>query len=363
MKFLQLLTFALLFTSPAWASEVENHAAYDFKVAFINPGHPEGDQTGSFWSRVSQFMRAAADDLNIELNIVYAERNHIIMKSLLSEVSAMQPDYIILVNEKGVADDMLAPCAALDVPIFMLLNDFEAAEEARLTEQQRSLIIGSLKPDNFSAGRHLAEDLLALHRQKKQPPPIVFYALDGDYTTPAAQDRHAGLMSVLANNPHIEFIDNTVANWSKHEAYTKTLGMIQRYDLDIIWAANDPMAYGAKQAVNSGAANRPLIGGINWGMDEQEFPLDVSYGGHLTLGAKAMVMLYDYHHEALSRVDMYQVLDIFRRGSPQEIIRFNQLFYRDNLSKIDFTLFSATENAALPYTIDNLMYLAQPDSQ
>lgn len=361
MKFLQLVVVILLFTLSTYSLSVEGSVApanYDFKVTFINPGHPEGDQTGNFWSRVSQFMQAAADDLNIQLNIVYAERNHIVMKSLLSEVSAMQPDYIILVNEKGVADDMLAPCLNLDIPVFMLLNDFEPEELGKFTPQQRDLIIGSVKPDNFSAGRHLAEDLLVLHRQEKQASAITFYALNGDYTTPAAQDRNAGLMSVLENSPDIELIDSTVANWSKQQAFVKTKGILTRQNIDIIWAANDPMAFGAKQAMRSTGNKFALIGGINWGMDQQEFPLDVSYGGHLTLGAKALIMLHDYHYKVLSGEERYQVVDIFRRGTPEQIKQFNQLFQADNLNRIDFTLFSATENYPLTFSIDNLMLLS-----
>ena len=42
------------------------------RVAFVNPG-----KTGEvFWDLVSQTMRAAARQLNIDVEILYAERNH-----------------------------------------------------------------------------------------------------------------------------------------------------------------------------------------------------------------------------------------------------------------------------------------------
>mgnify|MGYP002750610294 CR=1 FL=1 len=74
----------------------------DFKVTFINPGvsdisHP----TGGFWYNVGSFMRAAAKDLNIELEILYAERNHLKIIEIVQEVANRKekPDFLIIENE------------------------------------------------------------------------------------------------------------------------------------------------------------------------------------------------------------------------------------------------------------------------
>ena len=329
--------------------------AEPLKVAFINPGHPAGDQTGNFWSRVSLFMAAAAEDLEIDLRITYARRNHIVMKSLLKDVNELQPDYVIIVNEKGVADEMLLPCIKLDIPIFMLLNDFEPEDMSRLSESQKALIIGSVKPDNYSVGKRLAADLLAFHQNKNKQSPIVFYALRGDYSTPAALDRYAGMLSAIRGDTSVHFIDSTVANWSRTQAYDKTLGMLLRQPLDVIWAANDAMAFGASEAISDSGVGNPVVGGINWEIDEQAFPLDVSYGGHVALGAKALVVLYDYHNKVLSADKMHEVIDIFESGTESRIRLFNQLFHNNELKKIDFRGFSETSSDKKDFTIDNLL--------
>ena len=71
------------------------------KVVFINPGNVNGDSTGLFWSDVSRFMNATADDLDVELTNIYADRDHIKMKQLANEAISYNPDYFIVVNEKG----------------------------------------------------------------------------------------------------------------------------------------------------------------------------------------------------------------------------------------------------------------------
>lgn len=73
--------------------------------------------------------------------------------------------------------------------------------------------------------------------------------------------------------------------------------------INIVWAANDPMALGAVEAARlSGAipGSNFFVGGINW--DEpalaaiKDGVLSVSVGGHFMTGGWELVMLYDYHH-------------------------------------------------------------------
>ena len=56
------------------------------KVMFLNPGHPSNNPTGYFWPNVNYFMQEAAEDLDINLTTIYANRNHILMKSFAKDV-------------------------------------------------------------------------------------------------------------------------------------------------------------------------------------------------------------------------------------------------------------------------------------
>lgn len=327
--------------------------ATGISVLYINPGHSEQNATGDFWANVNHFMEAAANDMGIDFTSLFADRNHIKMKALVKEVHNLKPDYVILTNEKGVADEMIKYLVKLDVPIFMLLNNFH---KNQLSETERSLIIGSIEPNNFSVGERLATDLIETHRRKTNAPYMMFYALQGDFTTPASIAREAGLKSALRNYPDVHLIDSTYANWSQNQAYQKTQGISKRYDVDIIWAANDPMAFGAIKAISE-SRDRSLvtIGGINWDTDDENFPLDISYGGHVILGAKALSMIHDYHLDLVTPQEMHQVLDIFESGTPEQIAAFNQKIFEGTIEDIDFTRFSKSNPTPLEFNIGNLV--------
>ena len=94
--------------------------ARDINVVFLNPGHPSDNATGKFWSNVTRFMEAASNDLDINLVTIYAYRNHVLMKSLTQQVIEQKPDYVILVNEKGIALNIFKEIAAHEIPVFML---------------------------------------------------------------------------------------------------------------------------------------------------------------------------------------------------------------------------------------------------
>ncbi|BDX06990.1 ABC transporter substrate-binding protein [Planctobacterium marinum] len=287
-KFLSLL-LCLMVLSGATASPL--------KVVFINPGHPQGDDTGAFWSNVNRFMQAAANDLDIELLSLHAKRNHLLMKQLADDAARLKPDYAIIVNEKSSGLDVAHTLMAHNIPVFMLLNNFSEQEVAGFDESQQALLIGSVIPDNFQAGRSLMEGLLSIHKQKyPMQKSITLIALQGDYSSPASVQRNAGLIDYLIQHPEIQFLDSPVVSWSGEIAYQKIKGLIQRQRIDIIWSANDPIAIGARRAVIEALPDYQVtIGGINWDKPDKQFPIDLSYGGHVVLGAKALVMLADYH--------------------------------------------------------------------
>ena len=76
-------------------------------IIFINPGHADTNVTGPFWFEVSQLMRDAAKDFDLDLTIHYANRNHIEMKSLVANAIKAKPDMLILVDEKSVLTQQL----------------------------------------------------------------------------------------------------------------------------------------------------------------------------------------------------------------------------------------------------------------
>jgi ABC-type sugar transport system substrate-binding protein len=330
-----------------------------FKVVFVNPGYENENPTGSFWSNVTSFMDAAANDLNIELVTIYAQRDRILMSGLHKKIIAHSPDYVILVNEKGVAFNLVKQISTHNIPIFMLLNNISQKKLTFLSRKEISMIYGSLQPDNYLAGKMLINDLS--HMYKSLPEKIDtsmsinVLALQGDHNTQASLERERGLKEGLLNNKRLQYIDSTVANWSKQQAYQKIKGILKRTQIDIIWAANDSMAFGAKKAVLETKVEYPiLIGGINWDIDDSHYPVDLSYGGHVTLGAKSLIMLRGIHDNHLPKNQRHQTVNIFESSLSPVFNSFAKRLKSNSLEYYDFSKFRYAHKNRLSFTIENL---------
>ncbi|WP_158089079.1 ABC transporter substrate-binding protein [Cognaticolwellia mytili] len=331
--------------------------ARNFTVVFLNPGYPESNATGNFWANVTRFMVAAADDLNINLLTIYAYRNHVLMKSLAQQVIEQKPDYVILVNEKGIALNIVKKIAEHKIPVFMLLNTLSSDEYDLLSQDEKKFLIGSLTPDNYQVGKKLSDDLIKAYlKQNSRDNMINFFVLQGDHTTPAATARVKGFSDSIKAHENINLIDNTVANWSKQQAYQKVKGVLQRDRIDIIWSANDAMAFGAKKAVlEAELIYQPIIGGINWDVSDEGYTIDISYGGHVTLGAYAMAMLKGIDDKVIVDEEKYQLIDIFESSHSKHFSLFEALLVNNELSRYDFARFGEDSTTKMKFSIENLI--------
>ena len=345
----------LLLTAP-FPGICESHS---IKVVFLNPGNPDENATGSFWLNVTRFMEAAANDLDIELVTIYAHRNHILMKKQAREILEYKPHYVILVNEKASALPLIKQITAHDIPVFMLLNTLDKKDLALLSEKEKTLLCGSLIPNNYIAGKKLLNGLVKIYESlpdklstKNQRNLL---ALQGDYNTQASLAREQGLLDALHKNKQLTYVDSSVANWSKELAYEKVKGILKRTQINIIWAANDAMAFGAKQAVMESNLPYPIIiGGVNWDIEDQHYPVNLSFGGHVSLGAMSLVMLKDINENYLPDNKRHQVIDIFESNLTPYYPPFIKRLHENALDRYDFVKFSHATINRLPFSIENL---------
>ncbi|ALO44077.1 hypothetical protein PP2015_3603 [Pseudoalteromonas phenolica] len=325
-------------------------------VMFLNPGHPADNPTGHFWPNVNYFMQEAARDLNINLRTIYANRNHILMKSFADEVIKAKPDFAVIVNEKGVAIQLVKKITAKKINVFMLLNDLSDEELDSLTAEQRVYYSGSLIPNNYDAGFKLAEQLYKSYQliSPREQSKVTVLALHGDATSPASIERKQGLDDFLALHPNIQLVDSTVANWSKQHAFEKVKGVIKRKNIDIIWAANDAMACGATAAVRN-YLRPPItrIGGINWDNDIPEDRLTVSVGGHVTLGAYAMVMIKEIS-EGKRQPERIKH-SIFQHSNIKAYKAFMSALQQKRFNQCNFADFLSDSDTKRTFSIDNLI--------
>ncbi|MBF0468093.1 MAG: ABC transporter substrate-binding protein [Desulfamplus sp.] len=350
-------------------------SAQKIKVTFINPGFSDPDNpTGGFWLSVSSFMNAVADQLNIDLEIIYAERDHFKMKKQAKEVVIRKnpPQYLVVVNEKLSAQSMVTDADKAGVKVFVMLNTFEGEQHHRtgVPREKYKNYIGSLVPDNHYAGYQIAKLLIDHSLKAGVTAPdgnLNMLGFAGDFVTQASVERVAGLEQAVSEYDNVALKQIVVCDWSKDEAENKLPFMLERYpDIAAVWCVNDPVALGAIQgAVNVG--RKPgtdiFFGGLNWdgpGLEKVKTgELVTSLGGHFMTGGWALVLLYDYHNgKDFADQGLELKYKIFSAINKQNIDNFMEKFGDRNWSKIDFTRFSRVLNQNITkYDFDiNLLF-------
>lgn len=216
-------------------------------------------------------------------------------------------------------------------------------------------VVGSITPNNRVAGKLLMQELYNRISEKTQ---VHTLALLGDYTTPASTLRTQGLMNFLAQTPQVTLIAEEVANWSEQEGFTKTMAYMQQApEINIIWCANDAIAFGAKRALTQfNKQSQVIVGGINWDSAPKNVSaLDMTIGGHVLLGAYAIVNLFDNHKNANLWPLDHTRIDIFQPLTDKNKPLYNAIS-ANNLAEIDFSQFSKTRPEAVEFTIKNLLH-------
>jgi len=330
------------------------------EVVFINPGYKHDNPTGPFWSNLSAFMQASAKQFDITLEIQYSGRDHLLMKRQILKTIAQQPDYVVLVNEKGAAEQFFPLLAKADIKVLFLLNP--PNQSIRLAKSP--FWVANLVPDHFQAGYQLA---ISLHQQAKtshNKSSFNLLAIHGDNATQASRLRKQGLMEYLKQvKGQIKLLDHINGNWSQAQAYQRSQAYFSRLKhVDMVWAANDPMAYGAYMALQEHQPQdikHTKFGGINWDYaqnDPQQLPHLISLGGHMTLGAFAMAVIYD-HYQLQKQQGIELKLNTFSEATTPSAKLLTRLIKLKQLERLDYTKFSQSKHPApKSMTLDNLAH-------
>jgi ABC-type sugar transport system substrate-binding protein len=321
-------------------------------VVFINPGLPDEP----FWRSVTRFMQPAAQQLDIQLEVLYADRNHATMIELARQVTqrAVKPDYLVLVNEKMAGGAMLKMAEQAQIKTLLAFSTFEGEQIAEFgtpREKYRHWL-GSITPNSADAGMQTASELV---RQARRAHAVAddgmthVAVIAGDRVTPTGVQRVEGAVRVLESSPGVVLEQVVYANWERARAKEQTSGLLLRYPkLTALWAASDLMAYGAIDAAEA-VGRKPgvdlMVSAFNNSPEvlRQRISGRISslVGGHFTAGAWALVMLYDYQHGAdFAREGLELRLPLFTLLDEQSARRFLTLYGDEDFSSIDFRQFS-----------------------
>lgn len=350
---ISLLLFGALFQTGARAES----------VLFLNPGSTQE----AFWVSYSQFMQAAAQDLGIDLQILYSQRQPelTLAQARLALQGPNRPEYLIFVNEQYVAPQILRLAENSGVKLFMVNAALTADQQAMVGERDDR--IGSLVPNDEEGGYLMMKELIRLHPVVAGAEPIEVLAFSGLKVTPSAQLRERGMQRALAEHPQIRLRQLVYSGWTQERAYEQAKQLFARYPkVSLVWSANDEMAFGAMRAyaeIGKVPGKDALFSAVNTSPAALQALVDgrlsALVGGHFTLGGWALVELHDVeqsveldHYGGRDRqIPLLQLID--KRHARQMLAMGKSPNYGVNFRKLSAK--GQPASYRYPFTLQTLM--------
>lgn len=280
-------------------------------VVFINPGRSDE----GYWLAASNAMHKAAISLDMQLQVIYAERNRLepiaIAQSLVQRPPAERPDYVIFSNDYGVAPSVLRALEGSGIKVFMAFSGAQSdlREQTGRPRERFKSWLGSLEPNAEDGGYLTAKALIQAAVQKPEfkdaQGKLQLLVIAGDRSTTSSIARNRGMRKAVSEaDGQVTLAQEVYGEWRRDKAQEQAEVLYKRYpQARLVWSGNDLMAFGAMQSwqKQGGTPGKDaLFSAVNTSGEAFEKlrngQLTALAGGHFLAGAWSMVMLYDYHH-------------------------------------------------------------------
>lgn len=343
------------------------------KVAWFKSG-----SHSRFWPVVEKIMKAAARDLDIDLQIYEFKNDPIYFVSLVKEVLSdpeTRPACILTHNYKKRGQKVFELAEKFNVPIFLFNAGFPKDSDVGVPRGKYTQWIGQMLPDDEYAGYILTKELIERAKQldANKTGTIQIVALEGNRTSEASVKRVAGLKRALSEHPEVTLNQYFHSKWKIELAKEAFRTSRHRYpETTVFWAASENMAIGVIDAAkqqNLQAGTDYITGGFDLLPENKNYlesgEMAVSVGGHYFEGAWALVLIHDFIHGSdfkafgttafttkmtpQTKEDFAQLQDIFSALTSKSLedYDFKQLSVHHNpdLKNYDFSLESFLQNS------------------
>lgn len=324
------------------------------RIVYFTPGTAAQE----FWRMHTDFMKAVAIDLGIELEIQTIEavdqnRFHF-SKLVKKQLKQKKPDYVVGPLFRNGEKALLDTIEALAIPFLSINTSISPAnlQLLGLPRQNYRYWLGHLSPNNIAAGHDLAQTLASHTDHRHGGGPAIMLAISGANNSTVSQHREEGL-ATAANPKTIALLPVIHTNWRAPAASAATRSVLQRgLEIDLIWTVGADTAAGVVTALLDHQiipGKQIKIGTMDW--SPAAFKLikkgyvDVSYGGHFMEGGWAMILLLD-HANQLDYADELGV-NIATRLQPltkHNLALFGDAILKQNWQSIDFKQLSKCFN-------------------
>ncbi len=350
-----LLIIFLLYTimlNPVHAKEKRP----SLNVTFLVPA----EKNNPFWQLVENNMKVAAQQFNINLNIIHIKKktdvnryHHLELSQSILQKSP-RIDYFITAFHDGKTIELLELIEDKQIKYLSLINNVteNTLKRSGLPREKYSHWIGEIASDGEHAGHTLAQRLIdtaehRLHFNKG----IIAISGARDHVTVKLRER--GLKNRLTKTSLYPLKQLVYSQWQPDLIQQQTEALLSRHkDAGIIWCANDDVITSNVIKTLNKFKIRPnkdiLIGGINWSKQGiKQFKsgqLTTSLGGHFLDGGIALALLYDHYHG----YDFYQQ---YKGSVKQKMLNINdylnqaeRLVINNEWDQLDFTVYSKALN-------------------
>lgn len=336
------------------------------RIVFLRPDK----ERGSFWNLFEDVLRAACDDLDITLDVAYAESDPLLKVQVARDIAGKddKPDLVLLQIDGRTGFQILNifEDAGIDNFIVNTTFDDQHIQKAGRPRENFKHWIGQMTPDDEEAGRLVADFLYqkAKHKKLLMNDNVHMVAIDGVSHTRASQERMRGLSGAIALYDDL-ILDGTIeGRWQPHLAKEATQRIMQRYPrANVVWSISDQTAIGAYDALID-LGKKPgqdiLVAGIDWAPEIFDYirdgRIEGSLGGHFMEGAWAVIMAYDYKNghdfAAVDGLVMQSHMQIIDRDNVDALA---PLLENADWDALDFKAMTKTHNPALArYEFDAL---------
>jgi ABC-type sugar transport system substrate-binding protein len=324
-----------------------------------------------FYGPVVNFLQAAAKNLDMEIELLENDNNHMNTAGLVQKSlqSGLRPDAYIAVSVKESGFTLLEIAEDARIPV-MIEDGAILDPNVGAPREKFRYYIGEMLPSEEMAGYTLAKYLIAKGKPASDGK-IHVLAFNGVYGSSASVGREKGLRRALAENPKAELKQIVSARWEPDLAATMFTGLIKRYpEASVVWSASDGMALGvlkAAKALGLSSGKDFVIGGVDWSAEGvaavRDGAMQATAGGHFMEAAWALVLVYDYLNGTDFQGQGVRIKTDMTLLTKENYAKYAPLFDPANWEKLNFSRLSKVHNPKMSrydFSVANVLKLMAP---
>lgn len=225
------IALCILFASFVGCAEKENTSAK--KVVIFSQCNNAEPYRAAQNARFEELFKDLGD---VRLVITDGQADASRQISQIENTILQKPDVLIVAPlERGALTEVMGRAVEAGIPTICLERD--------IAQPNYTTFVSC---NNLEIGRLAGQFIVDYLTTKNGAPRGKLVELTGMQGVQAAKDRHDGASEVLQKYPEIEVVHQATGNWFQAEAMARMEeALAANSEIDVVYAHNDPMAYGA----------------------------------------------------------------------------------------------------------------------